>query len=159
MKRLSVLLLIAVLALVGWALPAGAEKVRLTEDQMDNVSAGLIGWDFPRTFDISRGFDWGIGTGGGGFNQMSQPGNGTGGAGVGVHGGVFLQLPCQKNPAVLCLGGGGGASAGVGAGPLGVTSVGGPIGASAGGGGSLTFLNFGGPLLQMKGGGGAGVLH
>ncbi len=40
MKRLWVFVFIAAFALVGWAMPAGAEKVRLTEDEMDNVAAG-----------------------------------------------------------------------------------------------------------------------
>ena len=45
MKWLSVFILIVAFAVVGWALPAGAEKVRLTDDQMDNVSAGKGLWD------------------------------------------------------------------------------------------------------------------
>jgi hypothetical protein len=40
MKRLWVFILIAVFGLVGWALPAGAEKVRLSDAQLDEITAG-----------------------------------------------------------------------------------------------------------------------
>ncbi len=40
MKKLSVLFLIAILGLGGWALPAGAEKIRLTDAELDGITAG-----------------------------------------------------------------------------------------------------------------------
>ncbi len=40
MKKLSVLFLIAILGLGGWALPAGAEKIRLTDAELDGIAAG-----------------------------------------------------------------------------------------------------------------------
>ncbi len=40
MKRFSVFILIAALCLVGWALPASAEKIRLTDAEMDGITAG-----------------------------------------------------------------------------------------------------------------------
>ncbi len=43
MKRLSVFILIAALCLVGWALPVGAEKIRLTDAEMDGITAGRAG--------------------------------------------------------------------------------------------------------------------
>ncbi len=42
MKRLSVFILIAALCLLGWALPAGAEKIRLTDAEMDGITAGVV---------------------------------------------------------------------------------------------------------------------
>ncbi len=47
MKKLSVLFLIAILGLGGWALPAGAEKIRLTDAEMDGITAGSNGNPFP----------------------------------------------------------------------------------------------------------------
>jgi hypothetical protein len=41
MKRLSVFILIGAIALVGWALPAGAEKIRLTDAELDAITAGV----------------------------------------------------------------------------------------------------------------------
>ncbi len=40
MKKVNALILIAILGVVGWALPAGAEKIRLTDDQLDEIMAG-----------------------------------------------------------------------------------------------------------------------
>jgi hypothetical protein len=40
MKQFSVFLLITALCLVGWVLPAGAEKIRLTDAEMDGIMAG-----------------------------------------------------------------------------------------------------------------------
>jgi hypothetical protein len=40
MKKVSVLILVAILGVVGWALPAGAGKMRLTDDQLDEIMAG-----------------------------------------------------------------------------------------------------------------------
>lgn len=40
MKKLSVLFLIAILGIVLWALPAGAEKSRMTDAEMDGITAG-----------------------------------------------------------------------------------------------------------------------
>jgi hypothetical protein len=137
MKRLSVLLLVAVLALVGWALPAGAEKVRLTEDQMDNVSAGLLNFTWPRTLPVDQSreymFDWG-----------------TEGVGGGVHFGGNVQVPCQTGPSLACMGAGGGGGGSFG-----------PWGAGGGGGGSMNLFNWGGPIgpnsiVQFTGGGGGG---
>lgn len=42
MKKLSVLFLIAILGVVLGALPAGAEKIRMTDAELDGISAGLI---------------------------------------------------------------------------------------------------------------------
>jgi len=154
MKRVSVLILVAALAFVGWALPAGAEKVRLTEDQMDNVSAGInFHWPTTLPVDKSFGFDWGIGTGMDNVaaGLTSSQSNGTGGVGVGAQANGFVQAPCQTAPSLLCMGlmGGGGAMAG-------------PLGAGGGGGGSMNLGNFGGPLglntiVQFTGGGGGGA--
>ncbi len=41
MKKLSVLMLIVALCLVGWALPASAEKIRLTDAELDGITAGF----------------------------------------------------------------------------------------------------------------------
>ncbi len=41
MKKLSVLILVATLGLVLWALPAGAEKIRLTDAELDGITAGV----------------------------------------------------------------------------------------------------------------------
>ncbi len=41
MKKLSILFLIAVLGIVLWALPAGAEKIRLTDAELDGITAGV----------------------------------------------------------------------------------------------------------------------
>ncbi len=40
MKKLSVLFLIAILGIVLWALPAGAEKIRLTDAELDGITGG-----------------------------------------------------------------------------------------------------------------------
>ncbi len=40
MKTAPALVLIVLIALLGWALPAGAEKAPLTDAQLDDVSAG-----------------------------------------------------------------------------------------------------------------------
>jgi hypothetical protein len=40
MKKLSVLILIAILGMVLWALPAGAEKIRMTDAELDGITAG-----------------------------------------------------------------------------------------------------------------------
>ncbi len=40
MKGLSAIIVIAALCLVAWALPAGAEKIRLTDAEMDGIMAG-----------------------------------------------------------------------------------------------------------------------
>jgi hypothetical protein len=42
MKKLSVLILVAILGLVLWALPAGAEKIRLTDAELDGITAGVV---------------------------------------------------------------------------------------------------------------------
>jgi hypothetical protein len=42
MKKLSVLFLIAMLGIVLWALPAGAEKIRLTDAELDGITAGFV---------------------------------------------------------------------------------------------------------------------
>jgi hypothetical protein len=42
MKKLSVLILIAILGIVLWALPAGAEKIRLSDAQLDEITAGQL---------------------------------------------------------------------------------------------------------------------
>jgi hypothetical protein len=42
MKKLGALFLIAILAIVLWALPAGAEKIRLTDAEMDGITAGFV---------------------------------------------------------------------------------------------------------------------
>jgi hypothetical protein len=42
MKKLSVLILVAILGLVLWALPAGAEKIRLTDAELDGIAAGFL---------------------------------------------------------------------------------------------------------------------
>ncbi len=41
MKKLSVLCLIAAFGLVLWALPAGAEKIRMTDAELDGITAGF----------------------------------------------------------------------------------------------------------------------
>jgi hypothetical protein len=43
MKKLSVLILVTILGLVLWALPAGAEKIRLTDAELDGIAAGIPG--------------------------------------------------------------------------------------------------------------------
>jgi hypothetical protein len=43
MKKLSVLFLIAILGIVVWALPAGAEKIRMTDAELDGIAAGIPG--------------------------------------------------------------------------------------------------------------------
>ncbi len=40
MKKVSVLILIAIIGVAGWVLPAGAQKIRLTDDQLDEIMAG-----------------------------------------------------------------------------------------------------------------------
>jgi len=84
MKRLSVLILVVVFGLVGWALPAGAEKVRLTDDQMDNVAAGSNG---PPLWEIGGGGGFAVdslgGGGGGGHIQFFEDGIHLGGGGGG----------------------------------------------------------------------------
>ncbi len=40
MKKVSVLILVAILGIVLWALPAGAEKIRLSDAQLDEIAAG-----------------------------------------------------------------------------------------------------------------------
>jgi hypothetical protein len=40
MKKVSVLILIAILGVVGWTLPAGAEKIRMTDAELDGIAAG-----------------------------------------------------------------------------------------------------------------------
>ncbi len=40
MKKLSAFILIAILGLVLWALPAGAEKIRMTDAELDGIAAG-----------------------------------------------------------------------------------------------------------------------
>ena len=129
MKRLSVLLLVAVLALVGWALPAGAEKVRLTEDQMDNVSAGFQVPGFP----VDQSFDFG---GQRTFPQLH-------GIVGDFEGNAFVQAPCQTAPSLLCMGN----SAGVGA-------MLGPLGANVAGFGNLYLFNWGGGNKVFQGNGG-----
>ncbi len=42
MKKVSVLCLIAILGFVLWALPAGAEKIRLTDAELDGITAGKV---------------------------------------------------------------------------------------------------------------------
>jgi hypothetical protein len=41
MKKLSVLIVVAILGIVLWALPAGAEKIRLTDAELDGITAGF----------------------------------------------------------------------------------------------------------------------
>ncbi len=41
MKKLSVFCLIAILGIVLWALPAGAEKIRMTDAELDGITAGV----------------------------------------------------------------------------------------------------------------------
>jgi hypothetical protein len=42
MKKLSVLIFIAILGVVLWALPAGAEKIRLSDAELDGITAGFV---------------------------------------------------------------------------------------------------------------------
>ena len=42
MKKLSVLILIAILGVVLWALPVGAEKIRLSDVELDGIAAGVV---------------------------------------------------------------------------------------------------------------------
>ncbi len=42
MKKLSVLILVAILGAALLALPAGAEKIRLTDAEMDGITAGIL---------------------------------------------------------------------------------------------------------------------
>ncbi len=49
MKKLSVLFLIAILGIVLWALPVGAEKIRLTDAELDGITAGVV----PSLFEIT----------------------------------------------------------------------------------------------------------
>ncbi len=42
MKKLRLLSFVAVLGAVLWALPAGAEKIRLTDAQLDEITAGQL---------------------------------------------------------------------------------------------------------------------
>jgi hypothetical protein len=44
MKKLSALILVAILGIVFWALPAGAEKIRLSDAEMDGITAGTVGF-------------------------------------------------------------------------------------------------------------------
>ncbi len=44
MKKLSVLFLIAIFGIVLWALPVGAEKIRLTDAELDGITAGAVGF-------------------------------------------------------------------------------------------------------------------
>ncbi len=53
MKKLSVLFLIAILGIVLWALPAGAEKIRLTDAELDGITAGLIVFTVPPPTSIA----------------------------------------------------------------------------------------------------------
>jgi hypothetical protein len=41
MKQMSVLIVVAILGLVLWALPAGAEKIRLTDAEIDGIAGGI----------------------------------------------------------------------------------------------------------------------
>ncbi len=43
MKKLSVLIVVAILGIVLWALPAGAEKVRMSDSELDGIAAGIPG--------------------------------------------------------------------------------------------------------------------
>jgi hypothetical protein len=141
MKRVSVVILVAVLGLVGWALPAGAEKVRLTEDQMDNVSAGLTmspGFTVPG-FPVDKSFDF---TATRDFPSL-----------FGVTGdamaNTFVQAPCKSAPSLLCMG----SEAGVG-------TMLGPFGAYVMGGGNLYLGNAtGNHIFQGNGGAIFTVIH
>ncbi len=42
MKKVSVLFLIAILGIALWALPAWAEKIRMTDAELDGVAAGFF---------------------------------------------------------------------------------------------------------------------
>ncbi len=42
MKKLSLLNFVAILGIVLWALPAGAEKIRLTDAELDEITAGNL---------------------------------------------------------------------------------------------------------------------
>ncbi len=42
MKKLSVLILVAILGIVFWALPAGAEKIRLSDAELDGITASGV---------------------------------------------------------------------------------------------------------------------
>ncbi len=42
MKKLSVLMLITMLGIILWVLPAGAEKIRLSDAQLDEITAGQL---------------------------------------------------------------------------------------------------------------------
>ncbi len=126
MKRLSVLILVAVLALVGWVLPAGAEKVRLTEDQMDTVSAAgftLPSFTFPSTLPVDKSF--------GADFSFGDTFFGAGGGAMG-----FVKVPGETS--LLSMGGGGGGGGFFG-----------PWGAMGGGGGSITLFNATGPIVQF----------
>ena len=141
MKRLSVLLLIAVLALVGWALPAGAEKVRLTEDQMDTVSAGFEVPGFP----VDKSFDIG---GQRTFPQLH-------GLVGDFQGNATVQAPCMTAPSLLCLQTDAGVGAGFGGSPAFVSSaISGPLGANVAGFGNLYLFNWGGGNKIFQGNGG-----
>jgi hypothetical protein len=53
MKKLSVLFLIAILGIVLWVLPAGAEKIRLTDAELDGITAGVIVFTVPPPASIA----------------------------------------------------------------------------------------------------------
>jgi hypothetical protein len=104
MKKLSVFFVITILGIVLWALPAGAEKIRLTDDQMDNVAAGTNGLTWVNLhggFDDCVGNDAGAcGSGGAGLkifrdsSKLIHLGGGVGG--------------CVWGFSEVCAGGGGG---------------------------------------------------
>jgi hypothetical protein len=108
MKRLSVLILIVAFAVVGWVLPAGAEKIRLTDDQMDNVAAGSQRGNCA-TCLVDEQFGGGSFFGGGGFSVKAVCEDGVA---VKLKGGGHLnfgndQITTQSNGGGLGLGGGG----------------------------------------------------
>jgi hypothetical protein len=92
MKKLSVLILIAALSLVGWALPAGAEKIRMTDAELDGVAAGL---PFP-CGQVCVLFDKAGGVAGAGIsasgNLMGLQGSFAAGGGAVPAGGIFATI-------------------------------------------------------------------
>jgi hypothetical protein len=92
MKKMSILILITVLGIGGWALPAGAEKIRLTDVQLDEITAGSfypcgqVCVSFSKTGDAAGA---GINATGG----LTPPqGNFMAGGGTPLLGGVYAKI-------------------------------------------------------------------
>jgi hypothetical protein len=94
MKKPSILFLIAILGVFLWALPAGAEKIRLSDAEMDGITAGTISFPCGQVcIPPPNSLSGIVGAGINAFGHLSAPtGTFEAGGGTPLAGGVSAQI-------------------------------------------------------------------